>query len=197
MDNYQLLDLIRRRPAMYIGRHCTSHLRSFLVGYSFCAYTNKLVIPAETPDFGGFHDWVAEKLGYSESTSGWSNMIAGQRSDSETALWLFFQLLDEYRGLQPHKLASVVYQQNLTPNPDLYHFHNYTRTGKVILSEKARPYILTVEKVLPDQDWIALYAKKGDVILARWPFDTLEKALQHAQKVFGVDAKKWEIVVKD
>jgi hypothetical protein len=29
----------------------------------------------ERPDFGRFHDWVAERFGWHESTAGWCNII--------------------------------------------------------------------------------------------------------------------------
>jgi hypothetical protein len=46
--------------------------------------------------FQGFNDWVAEKLGFTESTSGWCNMISEGTGNDEQAYHRFFQLLDEF-----------------------------------------------------------------------------------------------------
>ncbi|HEX8429462.1 hypothetical protein [Hymenobacter sp.] len=189
MNNYELLDLIRRRPAMYIGRHSTTHLRCFLDGYSMCYHTAQLVIHDEVPDFGGFYDWVANKLGYSDSVRGWANRINEQRQDPEEALWLFYELLDEYRELRPRILAQVDYIQPLTPNPTLYNY--YGLRGQQNFTTKPRPAILSIEEVLPNQQWVALYAKKDGIILDRWPANTVNDAVKRASEVFGVDPVDW------
>ena len=46
----------------------------FLAGYHF-AMDSVGAIDISQPDFGGFHNWIAAKYGYYESTSGWANMI--------------------------------------------------------------------------------------------------------------------------
>jgi hypothetical protein len=178
LNTYQLLDLLRRWTAMYTGEASVHSLGSFVAGYSFCQRQAGIAVEDEKPDFGGFHDWVAKKLGYSESTSGWPNMITNQRLDAEEALWLFYQLLDEYRVLYPRTLASVA-QEDLENSPQP--------------SKGIRPAYtsLTIEEVLPAKEWVAIIAKRHDVILYRRSADTIEKAIQEAQDIFGIAPDAW------
>lgn len=73
IDVYELIETISQRTAMYTGECKLSNVRSFIDGYTF-ALSN-----AEQErflgDFAGFHDWVAAKFGFYESTAGWQNMI--------------------------------------------------------------------------------------------------------------------------
>jgi len=178
LNTYQLLDLLRRRTAMYTGEASVHSLGSFVAGYSFCQRQAGIAVEDEKPDFGGFHDWVAKKLGYGESTSGWRNMITNQRLDAEEALWLFYQLLDEYRGLYPRTLASVA-QEDL---------ENSSQPSKGI-----RPAYtsLTIEEVLPAKGWVAIIAKRHNVILYQRSADAIEKAIQEAEDIFGIAPDAW------
>jgi hypothetical protein len=178
LTTYQLLELVRRRTAMYTGEASVHSLGSFVAGYAFCQWQAGITVEEETPDFGGFHNWVANKLGFSESTSGWRNMITNQRLDAEEALWLFFQLLDEYRGLHPRILANVAHEE----------LENILQPSKGI-----RPAYtsLTIEEVLPAKEWVVLIAKRHDVILYQRSADSVEKAIQEAKDVFGVALDAW------
>jgi hypothetical protein len=167
---------------MYTGEASVHSLGAFVAGYSFCQQQAGIAVEDESPNFGGFHDWVANKLGFSESTSGWRNMITSQRLDAEEALWLFYQLLDEYRGLQPRTLASVAQEE----------LENSFQPSKGI-----RPAYtsLTIEEILPHKEWVALIAKRYDAILYRRSADTVEKAIQEAENVFGVAPDAWVLAV--
>lgn len=71
---YELIETLSVRTAMYTGEHKLSNIRSFIDGYTFAVEDDELRSKFLS-DFGGFHDWVAEKLGFRESTAGWQNMI--------------------------------------------------------------------------------------------------------------------------
>ncbi len=62
------------RPAMWTGELTLKSIRTFLDGYSFALIENKLIEQDESND-PNFHDWIANKLGFRESTAGWHNMI--------------------------------------------------------------------------------------------------------------------------
>lgn len=96
-DVYDMIALIRPRPAMYIGDHSLFCLRSFLDGCFFLAEEHGIRTD-ESPSFGGFHDWVAERFGWYESTAGWCNIIVAEcDGDPGRALDRFFELIEEYR----------------------------------------------------------------------------------------------------
>ena len=94
---YDILELVRRRPPMYLDERSISRLRSFLVGYQCGLGSHGLTFRADRPDFHSFHDWVAQRLGFSSSTAGWCNMILKKSTDEQDALDRFFILLDEFR----------------------------------------------------------------------------------------------------
>ncbi|ANE56093.1 hypothetical protein ACQE3E_03925 [Methylomonas sp. MED-D] len=71
---YELIELISTRTAMYTGECKLSNVRSFLDGYTF-AVENETTLIDFLSNFQGFHDWVAKKFGFYESTAGWQNMI--------------------------------------------------------------------------------------------------------------------------
>lgn len=67
---YDLIELISDRTAMYTGECKLSNVRAYLDGYSAAVDTADFL-----GDFPGFHDWVAKKYGFKESTTGWQSMI--------------------------------------------------------------------------------------------------------------------------
>lgn len=83
----------RARPGMYIGNNSINSAYTFLLGYKMALFntkqTNKLIIPNE------FTEYTALKYG-KPSPMGWCRIILEQVNDEEKALWLFFDLLDEF-----------------------------------------------------------------------------------------------------
>jgi hypothetical protein len=52
----------------------------------------------ERPDFGGLHDWIAERFGWPSSAAGWCNIILQEcAGDDSKALDSFFALVEDYR----------------------------------------------------------------------------------------------------
>ena len=72
-ENYELLKKIEARPAMWTGELSLKSIRTFIDGYSFALSEYQLIETNEKEL--NFHDWVANKLGFYESTAGWQNMI--------------------------------------------------------------------------------------------------------------------------
>lgn len=93
---YDVLARIRSKPAMYIGEKSIVRLDAFLQGISTGLAMANLAL-RDVHDFRRFYDWVARRLGFYESTSGWCNMILSKSSNDEEALKQFFVLLDEFR----------------------------------------------------------------------------------------------------
>ena len=93
---YDLLEHIRKRPGLFIVEPSICRLHSFLVGYTAGLGRVGFAL-REAEDFHRFHDWVARRLGYFESTSGWINMIRDKSASDEDAFRQFFALLTEFR----------------------------------------------------------------------------------------------------
>jgi hypothetical protein len=100
-----LLDLIRERPAMYLGSRTITGLGHFLGGFKYAEQIHGIEAVSQLPN--DFHEWVAYRLHYYESTKGWSRMILEQTVDESAALDRFYELLDEYRARQAHVVATI------------------------------------------------------------------------------------------
>lgn len=123
MNLFDIIERIRPRPGMYLGEPGITKLCSFLDGYSMALYdlnANKVTDDALFPmPFHCFHDYVALRLNYYESTSGWRNMILDQVAhDEEKGLALFFTLLDDFKTLTSTRFVAA----NLTDEHIAYHY---------------------------------------------------------------------------
>jgi hypothetical protein len=94
---YDILDAIRGRPGMWIAEAELVRVYAFLTGYTSALGRRRQELRAEQPDFCKFNDWVAHRLGYSNSTSGWYNMIRGHSSSEQQAFEKFYELLAEFK----------------------------------------------------------------------------------------------------
>src|SRR5688500_14159281 len=93
---YDMLDVIRKKPGLYLGTPSINRLNAFLTGYAAGLLRVGFVM-RDKDHFHRFHDWVALRLEFEESTAGWCNIIRGQSADETDAFWRFFVLLDEFR----------------------------------------------------------------------------------------------------
>lgn len=95
-DLYELLDMMRERPGMYLGGNSIYRLESFINGYLFARTEMGLESTMEELDFGEFHDWIQEELKL-KTTKSWSSMILFVSYDEKDALKRFFDLFDRFR----------------------------------------------------------------------------------------------------
>ena len=100
-----LLDVIRTRTAMYTGERTLSAVAHFLSGYLFAHTVLQVPPPSLLPP--DFHDWVAYRLHFRESTMGYRNMILERFPDESLALDRFFELADAHRNRQEKVVARV------------------------------------------------------------------------------------------
>lgn len=108
---YELLDALRSRPALYISPVSITALYNFLHGY--LKATGSETIKDTEPPWMEFNNWVAMRVGFHESTSGWRHMLlSAEDGTEEKAFDRFFILLDEFKG----RVARVILLANL-PTP--------------------------------------------------------------------------------
>ena len=93
---YDALDAIRKRPGLYLATPSINRLQAFIVGYTGGLGRVRFALRDEE-HFHKFHAWVAHRLGYSSSTSGWCNMILEKSASEEDAFHRFYVLLDEFK----------------------------------------------------------------------------------------------------
>ncbi len=96
---YDLLDLIRVRPGMWIGEPSITRLAIFIEGFRSGIHAAHESLEAETPLFHGFHDWVAARLGRRKNGHGWCDMLLDSTGGNEHAAFeKFWNELDAYRA---------------------------------------------------------------------------------------------------
>jgi hypothetical protein len=187
---YELLELIRPRPALYLGRQSLSALSSFLNGYQAALLHNDLRFDWgwATSPFHHLHDWAARRFGWPESTAGWCNIILAEVKDEGRALDVFFDLLDEFKQRRPALLGSV----RLGPR--------HQPTGVV------RRYCGTLEEPLPPPAAIRVirYVPDGGCYLyfryANWLgeqeegyFSSLAHAIEQVRRESQVKPEEWDL----
>ena len=189
---YELIDKIRMRTAMYTGYSSPTHLKSFLSGYFFAK--NDKAIKKEKPDFHGFHDWIAKKFNYYESTSGWAYMIEDQRKYKEEALYLFYELLDEYRGVSHKQIAHIEFNHEDKLDRS---WRGYTRLEKIRGTfkeiNKPSPSVIIIREINTKNSWFQIVAKnEKEEILFIWNSLELEEVYQRAKEIFGIEKEEWK-----
>jgi hypothetical protein len=107
IDHFEssLLERIRQRPPLFLGERSLSALRQFFSGYYFAYHELGTRAPELIPN--DFHDWVAYRLQFRESTLGYAKMILERTPDEERALKMFFELLDEHGARQAKVVAKI------------------------------------------------------------------------------------------
>jgi hypothetical protein len=95
---YSYSDLIRTRPGIYIGGQTISLMAYHIAGYE-AACRWKGVEELLDPPWSNFREYVRERTGYAESTSGWNNMLLHFCGGDEVkALGLFIKMFDAFRS---------------------------------------------------------------------------------------------------
>jgi hypothetical protein len=93
---YELIAQIKARPGLFFDDQSISALYYFINGYGQACAINGIE-ENETPPFSEFHEFVRRKTKFSESTSGWKNMILSFNDQDEAkAFAMFFILFEEF-----------------------------------------------------------------------------------------------------
>ena len=89
----ELILMIIKRPSTYIGDNCLNSFRVWLDGYSYALACKGFSLEKdESLFFREYNDWVACRMHYYESTSGWSKMITDKVGNGEPAFRKFKEL---------------------------------------------------------------------------------------------------------
>jgi hypothetical protein len=94
---FELLDKIRNKPGMYIGRASVTELRMFIVGYRFARSELQVQAgEAERDFYENFQPWLQLRLNLRTSNS-WDKILMFTVIDEKQAFQNFFQLLEEFQ----------------------------------------------------------------------------------------------------
>lgn len=116
LECYDLFKRIERRPAMWTGENSLKSIHLYATGYYQALLDQKVYSTPHTDE--PFFNWVANKLGYYESTAGWVNMIVAYsigfdptdisweevkqhqitKVEHAKSIGMFYELLEEYKS---------------------------------------------------------------------------------------------------
>lgn len=96
MDNlYELLQKIKKRPAMYLGRHSIFSLQAFLDGYYFARRELGVPLTEQELEFQEFLQWLRERFKV-ETGQLWASILLFHSADERGAVERFFSLFEEF-----------------------------------------------------------------------------------------------------
>lgn len=95
----EIIEKIRRKPALYLGRNTVSALSAFLDGWFL--RDPESVVDAKMLE--RYTDWIRCRFGIKENVS-WDRLLLLIAIDEHDALNLFFKTFDDF--LQEHRLRS-------------------------------------------------------------------------------------------
>jgi len=92
---YEMLNRIKKRPAMYLGKHSIFSLQAFLAGYNGAKREMGLSPTEQEKEFEYFLNWIRKRFNI-ETNQSWASIILFYSADENKALDTFFELFDEF-----------------------------------------------------------------------------------------------------
>ena len=92
---YELLQKIKQRPSLYLGKRSLSHLQIFLDGYTFARRELGVPLTEEEEEFESFQEWVEERFNQRDTQS-WVKIILFYSEDENDALDRFFDVFEYF-----------------------------------------------------------------------------------------------------
>jgi hypothetical protein len=144
-----------------LGEPSLSALWHFIAGYEVAVSLHR--VKEERPLPEDFNAWVAYRLHYNESTSGWRNMILGMAHTEVAAFALFFDLLDQHARRKPHVVAKLVghkrpyasgpqRNERLESFPDVSLVKFTDDPGFIVIADKPGRHIFCRNRFFPSLD---------------------------------------------
>lgn len=115
---YELIQKIKKRPSMYLGKPAISNLRSCLAGYILARRELGISQTEQEKKFTEFQGWIQKKFNISSSQS-WDKVILFYSEDERSALERFFELFEEFVS-SDNKTKVESQDSQLESSPDLF-----------------------------------------------------------------------------
>lgn len=185
---YELLEMIRPKPQMYLGQRSLTALKGFIGGYDFAKEEKDILVEEEIPPFRQFHDWVARYYKWYESTAGWKNIILQEVGDEAKACDVFFELLELFKQRFP------VIKHRVFLNA------NHKSTGAIhrclyidgIEKELDPPKEIRIVQYTTDSGFYRFDVSQAGEISETGYFETEKLAMEEVNREFQVSLDEWE-----
>ncbi|MBD2202391.1 hypothetical protein H6G33_36165 [Calothrix sp. FACHB-1219] len=94
---YEMLDKIKQKPGIFLGKYSITRLRAFLDGYMSSREDLGLPPTQQEIEFNQFPDWIQTRFKIT-SAHGWDSIILFYSEDEREALNNFFELFEQFRN---------------------------------------------------------------------------------------------------
>ena len=112
---YQLLDKIKTRPALYIGKRSIFSLQAFLDGYTFACRQLAIPITEQEQEFAEFQNWIEKQFNRPSSKS-WARIILFDSEDESQAFDTFFELFEDFLQRESPPMPTQSFASSLPEN---------------------------------------------------------------------------------
>ncbi len=183
---YDLLDLVRTRPKMYLGNNgiTLTALMALVTGYNFACFYNGVELDEGTPPYSHFLHWITYRLFGKPNNLPWEFME--DQLGQSVAFSTFFDMLDEFHSLQPCLLARI------QPNS------KHQLTGKVLINQgnpedsSHRPVPSNITIVgYPIVSVCFMNYEYCDRPTDAKVYDSLKEALKFVNTDIGIQTSEW------
>ena len=94
MSQIELLDIIRKKPGLYLGKKSLHLLRAYMNGYLLGKAES--IGDGESDIFLDFQKYIEDKFSMSQTPYGWVEIISSSCSSDEESFDEFFKLYDDF-----------------------------------------------------------------------------------------------------
>ena len=173
---YDYLDAIRARPLMYVHQKDNLDELELLV-FGYYAALNQHNIDENAPSINlHFLDWLRHHKNWS-TNQGWAKAIQSNLSENLSAFDAFFTLIDEYRQLEPKRLAQI------TIDPARHSVNikmNRVLPSQIVMVQYEPEHLYFLESV-----FVSKSKSQSHLV------DKLEEIMELAYKEFKAEANEW------
>jgi hypothetical protein len=96
-DIYELMDRIKSRPGMYLGKPHISRFKAFLDGYIGARNDLGFSLKEQEQTLNNFQQWIQKRFKITSSHS-WADIILFYSLDERDALDKFFELFEKFKS---------------------------------------------------------------------------------------------------
>ncbi|MEH2077424.1 MAG: hypothetical protein V7K57_24000 [Nostoc sp.] len=185
---YDILEMMRPRPQMFLGQRSLTALSGFIGGYFFAMEENGILIEEENPPFSQLNNWVARYYKRYGSTAGWKNIILREVGDEAKACDVFFEILELFKQRFPVLKYRVFLNQNHKSTGAIY--RRICIDG--IYKDLDPPKEIRIVQYTTDSGFYRFDVSQAGEISEIGYFETEKLAMEEVNREFEVSLDEWE-----
>lgn len=199
---YDLIDMMRERPAMYLGRMSIELMRIYLDAFRHAAREFGGLEP-ETPPFDEFNPWVAAGFRRTGSFASFNRVLFAEAqfclNKAEAEIEYFYLALDIFRTRQSTHRAQVKFatsrpstisgsenQPSKTSQINIYEYQYFPPEDSMF--KLCNPHFDNY------REFYVIYQLENHPRKNEIRFVSLEAAMEHITKEFKVETREWTLL---